>query len=319
MRRNILCFSSLILFLVSCSNNTASDLEVLSQPPFDKLTDSIRQSPQNADLYYRRGILLYSNQQPAYAEQDIRTAWQLAPKEEYALSMTTLLREKSTDSALVFLQQALKKLPNSIALQIGLARGYQKKKQYDQALAICDAVSKQYPNQLDALIVKADILKEQNKNAEALAVMERAYSFAPNDKELAYDLAWDYAEAKNPQALGLTDSLIRKDSSETVARAYYVKATYYKNTGNVEEALKNYDASIGHDYNFFDSYLDKGELLYDQKRYQDAAKTFQLALSVSPSTADFYYWLGKTQEAMGQKEEAQLNYQRAKGLGYTPE
>ena len=60
--------------------------------------------------------------------------------------------------------------------------------------------------------------------------------------------------------------------------------------------------------------MDKGRILYEQKKYNDAAAVFQLALKVSATYADAYYWLGKCQEEMGKKEEARLNYQRAYGL-----
>ena len=50
------------------------------------------------------------------------------------------------------------------------------------------------------------------------------------------------------------------------------------------------------------------------KKYPEALKVFNLALTISPKFADTYYWIGKCQEAMGQKEEARLNYQRAYGL-----
>jgi tetratricopeptide (TPR) repeat protein len=305
------------LILASCSNDQQAADPLLSQQPYASLTDSIRQFPKNAELYYRRGGLLYSNNQVAEAKTDIRKAWELDPKEEYALSMTTILRAGNIDSAMAFIQEALKKTPNSIALQIGLARGYQQKGQTDKALAIIDQVLVQYPNQLDALTVKSDLLKSVNKKDEALSTMEKAYTYAPNDKELSYDLAYDYATAKNPKALTLSDTLIKKDKTETVARAYYIKATYYANTGRLDDAIKNYDESITHDYNFLDSYLDKGQLLYNQKKYDAALKVFQLAQRVSPATADFYYWQAKTQEVMGNKADAKLNYQRAYGLDKT--
>jgi tetratricopeptide (TPR) repeat protein len=317
MFRIFSALTALLFVLSACNNDDTTDNTVLSQPPFDKLTDSISQQPKNSDLYYRRGGLLYSNNQMDLAENDLRKAWQLDPKEEYALSVITVLKQKNTDSAIAFLQEALKKLPGSISLKVGLARGYQQKQQWDKALAICDTVISHYPNQLDALILKSEVLKAQNKNAESLATMEKAYSYAPFDKDLSYDLAYDYADAKNAKAISLSDSLIKKDSSETVARAYYIKATYFSNIGNNDEAIKNYDASIAHDYNFLDSYRDKGQLLYNQKKYDAALKTFQLALKVSPATAEFYFWMGKTQEAMGNKEEAKLNYQRAYGLDKT--
>ncbi|MFN2439468.1 MAG: tetratricopeptide repeat protein [Chitinophagaceae bacterium] len=72
--------------------------------------------------------------------------------------------------------------------------------------------------------------------------------------------------------------------------------------------------AIRQDYYFLDAYMEKGQILYNQKNYTEARKTFQLAATVSPTFADAYYWLGKSDEALGDKNEAKLNYQRAYGL-----
>jgi tetratricopeptide (TPR) repeat protein len=164
------------------------------------------------------------------------------------------------------------------------------------------------------LLLKAEILKSNNKNAEALAVLEQAYTYAPFDVELSYQLAFTYAEVKNAKAVALADSLLRMDSSQTHAEPYYFKGLYYENTGNAAQAIRYYNEAIRHDYNFLDAYMNKGELLYRQKKIADAVKTFQLAVTISPTYADAYYWLGKCGEALGNKQEAKLNYQRAYGL-----
>jgi tetratricopeptide (TPR) repeat protein len=308
-----LLMSLLPLIFVACTNNEPTEDAVLSQPPFDQLTDSIRKAPQNPELYYHRGITLYQNNQISYAEQDIRKAWQLAPKEEYALSLTTLLKQKNPDSAIVFLQGAVQKLPGSIALQIGLARGYQNKGEMDKALAIINEIIKKYPGQLDALTLKSEILGDQNNKSGALAYLEKAYALAPSDPSLAYDLAYEYADLKNPKALSLADSIIKTKTPE-FEKAYYIKGVYLVNTGKTNEALKNFDEAIRTNYNFLDAYRDKGQLLLELKKYEQALKTFELALKIAPASADFYYFMGKTQQAMGKKEEAKLNYQRAYGL-----
>lgn len=300
--------------LFSCSGNEDQSDAVLAQPPFQSLTDSIKQFPKNSDLYYRRGVLLYQNSQPAYATSDLRQAWNLQPREEYALSLTTLLREKSADSAVVFIESALQQLPNSIALQVGLARGYQNKNNPEKALAIVDKIISEYPNQLDALVLKSELLQAQGKKEEALTALETAYGYAPFDAALGYELAYQYAEAGNAKALRLTNALIEADQTETVAQAHYIKGIYYDKTGASAEAVKSYDAAIRANYNFMDAYRDKGILYYDQKKYNEALKTFQLALTISPATAEFHYWIGKTQQAIGNKEEARLAYLRAYGL-----
>lgn len=317
MQKRILILAASFAF-IACSNNSSSKAnKFLSQPPYNKLTDSIENMPKDAGLYYRRGTLLFSNEENSLAEKDIRTAWQLNTKEEYALRLATILKNKNADTAIAFLQEALQKLPGSIGLHILLAKGFESKNELEKALAICNDILKEYPGEIDALILKSELLKKQNKNAEALAVLEKAYSYAPNDVDLVQQLAFEYADSKNPKALTLSDSLIKADVEKRHAEPYYFKGLYYENTGNYKEAINYFDEAIQHDFNFLDAYMDKGQTYYDQKKFADALKTFQLSTTVFPSEAVPYYWLAKTQQAMGNKNEARLNYQRAYGLDKT--
>ena len=311
--RNLIGIILFITVLSACTNaENASTL--LSKEPYNKLTDSIEQAPNKADLYYKRGVLLYQNNEVAYAQSDLQKAWALEPTEEHALSLTTLLAKKHSDSAINFLQSALQRLPQSVALQVSLARGYQQKGNLQQALTQCNQVLAQHPNSIDALLLKADLLKTLNQESEALETLERAYRLAPFDAELVHNLAFAYAETRNSKVLALADSLIASDITGIHAEPYYFKGLFYANTGNRTEALKQLDAAIQHDYYFLDAYMEKGQLYYNNKQYAEALKTFQLATTVTPTFADAYYWLGKTKEAMGDKKEAKLDYQRAYGL-----
>jgi tetratricopeptide (TPR) repeat protein len=316
MQKSFFITAVSILFVIACNNDSKQN-NALSQPPYDKITDSINNAPREAALYYRRGTLLYSNGELALAESDLRTAWKLDPKEEYALRLTTVLRQKNSDTAIAFLQQGLKQLPQSISLNILLAKGYQSKNLFDKALTICNEIVKQFPGQIDALVLKSELLKQQNKNSEALSVLEQAHSYAPGDVELVHQLAFEYAEAKDPKVLSLADSLIKVDIEKRHAEPYYFKGLYYENKGAYKEAIRYFDEAISHDYNFLDAYLDKGQIYYDQKKYADALKTFQFTTTVFPSEALPYYWIGKSQQALGNKDEARLNYQRAYGLDKT--
>lgn len=303
-----------VLVATSCNDHKNGGDALLSEPPYKPLTDSIASMKNNAGLYYRRGSLLYKNNQKEYAEKDIRKAWELQPDEAHALSMTTILKGKSVDEAISFLQQALQKLPNSIALRVALARGYQQKGAFDKALSLCNEIIKTAPGELNSMILKSEILKAQNRNAEALANLEQTYAYAPGDVELVHTLAFDYAEAKNPKVLSLSDSLIRADVEGRHAEPYYFKGVYFANTGNDAEAVRQFDEAIRHDYNFLEAYINKGIVYYDQKNYKSALQSFNLALRIDPSYADAFYWIGKTQEAVGEKGEALQNFQRALSL-----
>lgn len=307
MSRIILFFST-ILFLIACGSEETSQ-NIYDEPPYASLTDSLAQFPKNAELYYKRGVLLYNNQKVDLAATDIRQAWNLNPTEQYALSMVTIMREKHADSAIAFIQKALKKLPNSLALQVGLARGYQAKGETEKAMQVTENIIQQYPGQIDALTLQSELLKNKNANL-ALAKLETAYSLVPSDPQLAYDLAFEYAEAKNAKAIKLTDSLIKAKAPE-VEKAFYLKGLYYANIGNTTESVKNYDEAIRKNYNFLDAYRDKGQVQFNQKNYAAARKTFEVALRVEPEEPEFYYWLAKIDEAEGKKAEAKLNYKKA--------
>jgi tetratricopeptide (TPR) repeat protein len=130
-------------------------------------------------------------------------------------------------------------------------------------------------------------------------------------------LALRLAETKNSLVISLCDSLIKADSLNLHADPYYYKGIYYSAINDKAKALSLFDEAIRHDYNFLDAYIEKGSLLYDEKKFVEALKTFQLANTISNTFPDAYFWTGKCQEAMGQKDEARLNYQRAYELDKT--
>lgn len=151
---------------------------------------------------------------------------------------------------------------------------------------------------------------------QSLAVMEKRHALVPSDPELAYDLAYAYAEAGNAKALRIADSLIKAKAPQ-IEKAYYSKADYYARLNNVKEAVKNYDNALAANLHFLDAQIDKGRLLFHQKQYNEALKAFAIGQKISPSEPMFYFWIAKTQEAMGNKQDAKTNYERAYALDKT--
>lgn len=308
-----------MILISSCtdkSTNSPYD-DILSEPPFSAITDSIRKEPGKDDLYFRRAVLLNAKNLPEPALLDFKKAWSINKKEQYALGISTLLLEKKPDSAIQFLNDALKEIPGSILLQLSLARGYDAQNKTDDALRICEAILQKYPEQVDILKMKATLLSKKGDEQNAAIILNKAYQLAPFDVELNYILALKLAETKNPRVLALCDSLIKADSLGIHAEPYYYKGIYYSTINDKNKALAMFDEAVKVDYYFLDGYIEKGGVLYEMKKYTDALKVFNLALTISPKFADTYYWIGKCQEAMGQPDEAKLNYQRALGLDNT--
>jgi tetratricopeptide (TPR) repeat protein len=186
----------------------------------------------------------------------------------------------------------------------------------NEAMAIAQKMIADHPENLDAAELQYDLLLAAGRESEAIFYMEKAYALAPYDVALSEKLLFAYAELKNAKALALADSLINVDANQRHAEPYFAKGVYYSNTGNPAAAIKQFDEAIQHDYHYMPAYINKGIVYYEQKKYPDALKTFDLAMRVDPSYADSYYWTGKTYEAMGNKEEARLNYLKAGNTYY---
>lgn len=311
----------LIIYIsISSCNDKESNSpfdKIFDQPPYTLLTDSIKKEPQRDELYFRRAILLNTNNLPEPAMADFQKAWSLKKEEKYAFGLSNLLLDKKPDSAILFLNQALKELPNSFLLAVTLVRSYNSQNKTEEALQLCNDLLKKYPMETVVMKMKAELLDKKGNAAESLSMLEKAYSITPFDIELNYELAYKYAESKNAKVIRLCDSLITIDTLKIHAEPYYYKGIYFSNTGDKAKALSLFGQAILHDKFFMNAYIEKGRILYEQKKINDALKIFQLANTLSNTFPDAYYWIGKCQEAMGQKEEARLNYQRAYGLDKT--
>lgn len=319
MNKAVKIISSVItamILLISCNdkNNTSPYDDILARQPFAPLTDSIRKEPARDELWFRRGVLLNKNNYPEPALADFRKAWTLAKDERYALGVSTILLGKNPDSSLIFLKKAIQELPNSLLLKLSLARAYESKGETEMALNACNTILSAYPDQVDVLKMTADLLDKTDKGDSAIILLERAYQLAPFDIDLNYSLAYRYAESKNAKIIPLCDSLIRIDSLNLHAEPYYYKGIYFSNINDKTKALSMFEQAIGRNYQYLNAHIEKGRVLYEQKKFTAALKAFTLANTISPKFPDAWFWMGKSQEALGQKEEARLNYLKAYGL-----
>jgi tetratricopeptide (TPR) repeat protein len=306
--------------LISCNDNdeaAAPGEEVLSQAPYSTITDSLKREPKNAELYFRRAILLNTNNLPDLALLDFQHAWAQAKQEKYAVGISNILLDKKSDSLIAFMNEALGKLPESLLLRLALVRAYDARNMTDSALAACDHLLATEPDQVNTLMLKASLLEKKEDTSGMISVLEKAHRLLPANLEVTEKLAYQYAESKNSKALALADSLIMIDTLLQHPDAYYIKGMYYSNINDRANAISLFDQTIRHDHRYLNAYIEKGKIQLNQKKTAEAFKTFELANTVSPAFPDAWFWMGKCQEAMGQKEDAKLNYEKAYGLDKT--
>lgn len=304
-----------VCLLVSCGGKDTNRFEeLLQQPPYKTYTDSIKKEPKRAALYFTRAGLLTTAHETEAALADFEKAWQLEPNDMYGWAYgSTLINLQRYDSAINVLKKAAIQFPNSLSVKERLAYALNLAKKPNEAIKVYDEILALDSTDFRSWAAKAYIYGDMDNDSLALAAFKRSYTLNPT-QAAGEEIAFMMAQAKDPQTIAFCRMLIQRDTAATSVQPYYCMGVYQKNTGNTAEAIKLFDYCIQTDYSFPDPYLDKGEIFYNEKKYDEALKVFQLVKTNNNTYADAYFWVGKCYEAQGKKTEAKLEYERAYAL-----
>ena len=312
-------FSLLVLLIAGCGNKEEDSpySNIYKLPELVSISDSIRQFPKNDDLYFRRStiILTINENYDDAALYDLQKAWALNKKAEYAAELSYLYLRKNPDSAIQFLRTVLPLFPNRVDLSYSLADAYIASKKYEPAFAINDSILKTDPTNRLFLEKKANLLLDMNKKDEAVIILENLYKSGA--KYIGANLAFLFAETKNPKVLALTDEMIKADSAKERGEPYYFRGVYYYNINDKLKALEYFDKAIINDKYFVDAWIEKGKTQLELNQTATSKSTFLKLIEISPDNAYAFYWLGKCEEAAGNNEDALINYQKAYALDKT--
>jgi tetratricopeptide (TPR) repeat protein len=303
-------------WLCSCnsSGKKESPEKILNAPPYAGLTDSIKQFPQNQNLYLQRGMLLSQNNRHELAMGDYKKAWELKPEEHTAmLYVSNLMLVNRPDDAVNLLKASIAKWPANPDLHRRLSEIYTQLGETKKAIDQYDEWAQQDSANFEVWYEKGVLLAQLKDTPAAITALERSYRIAPiNYNGLA--LASLYAATLNPKVITICDDLIRKDTTGIIDDVLYLKGSYYSDTKQYRKALQLFNECISHDWKFTDAYIEKGIVLHDLKKYDSALKVFTMAATVTETSPDAWYWMARCYEVMGKKDLALVNYERALAL-----
>ncbi|MDR3712168.1 MAG: tetratricopeptide repeat protein [Puia sp.] len=309
-----------LLLFTACNNSNPSSPEdkgpakILQQPPYAALTDSIRRFPKDAGLYLRRGDLLSRNNQHEIAAVDFGSAWALRPDEETGLRYgSTLSILNRPAEAAKLLRDCIQKFPGDDTFKKMLGEVYTQSGNIGEALKLYDSMLEADSTDFESWYERGLLLEQGKDTAGAIASLRKAWSIQPINT-YALELAHLYAENANKLSLQLCDEIIRKDSAHEQTDPFFIKGIYYSNTRQYNAAIVQFDTCIHRDWKFTDAYIEKGIAVFKQKKYEDARNVFQMAVTVSNTYPDAYFWIGRCYEAENRKTEAAPFYERAIGL-----
>ena len=224
--------------------------------------------------------------------------------------------QDSLQQLLQSFRDSLKKYPTDTLLKYNLVLTLQEAGRYREAVNVLDSMnitmgaSTQMKVYLNYLYKRTELLVLAGDTANAIKTLE--FFVIPGElTEAGLQLANLYAETGNPKTISICDSMNKNDESKKDPNPDYLKGVYYYNIGDHSKALDLFNSCIKKDYTFLDAYMEKGNILYKQSKFKEAMEVYDMAIKVSNSFADAHLWKGKCQEALGQKEDAKISYQRA--------
>ena len=309
---------SLLLMSVYCGGcksandgKEAGSKEILYNPTFKAISDSVDRNPLDADLLLRRAELLTQNNQHDLAFYDYKKSWQQKPSEATALLFTSnLFLTGKTKDAIDLLQKCIQRYPAVPEFTRRLGEAYTQAGRSKEALSLYDVVLKKDSFNFEAFYEKGMLLTKLKDTGGAVIMLEKSYRLQPL-LENGLALANLYAETKNEKTIELCNALQRRDTSREFIDPVFMKGIYYSNTKDYKKAIALFDECINRDWKFIEPYLEKGIIFYEQKNYDEAIKTFQFAVTVTYSNPDAYYWIGRCCEAIGKRDEALDYYYKA--------
>jgi tetratricopeptide (TPR) repeat protein len=309
----------LIVLINTACKNKKNDPDtpvsaVETNPFYNSLNDSIKKFPADATLYLRRAVRLTQENAHELAYDDFQKAWTLQPSIENALPFAANLAILGKHADRIRLLEKIYQLNNSNPqVRRLLAEAYAGFGKPEQALLIYNDMIAKDSLDPETLYEKALLLEQLKDTAQAIAALQKAYSMQSVDT-YGLELAHLYAEQKNPKALEICNSILRKDSAFMLIDPFFIKGIYFANTKLYPKAIAQFDSCILRDWKTTDAYLEKGRAYFHMGNFNEALKTFNMAITVSNTDPDAYYWLGRCYEAQHKKADAVNNYRKALSL-----
>ncbi len=140
---------------------------------------------------------------------------------------------------------------------------------------------------VEKLHENAKTFMRQGDYANASLILVRAAALAPNNIEIAKDLAYDYyLQRENNKALDALKPFLDNDNADD--QAYQITGTVYRALNQPKEAEKIYKKAIKTFPASGPLYNEYGELLWSN-RDNNAIKLWEKGIELDPSYANNYY------------------------------
>ncbi len=302
-----------LCFLFSCKsgNPKTNEVALTGDPAINELTEAIRKSPDDPELYLRRSELFYEQEAYDQAIEDLARVLKLDSTNLRAqhLLADVYLDDYQSALALAVLTRASNLNPDSIGTKLKLSEFQLILKQYDQALQTLADIMKINPGNPEALFMLGMVYRDQGKTDLAIGAFQSAVERNPDMSEAWVILGDLMDRTNNPLAIQYFDNAIRVDPDNVAA--WHAKAYYLQNNDKIDEALEIYQKIHSMDAQYPEAYLNSAILLIYKDSLDAAMKELIILEKVEPTNPATWFYKGKIYQFKGQKDLAKAAFEQA--------
>jgi tetratricopeptide (TPR) repeat protein len=313
-------FSLIIIIAVfaACHNsgkNSGESNPVLnSDPNLKKITDLIHDSPKDAALYFKRGILLRKMQLDTLALNDFKKAAMLdtGRAEYYSAVGDVLFENKDIAGSAEWIQKAIAKNPEDRKARLKIAKLFLYIRKYPQAFEQLNIVLRKNVYDPEAYFLKGMLYKDMKDTARAISNFLTSVQVAPEYRESILQLGVLYSAKNDSIALKYFDNAFRIDTMDVFP--IYAKGIFFQNHKDYARAKDAFKECIIRDHRYPDAYFNMGYILMQQDSIQKAWRQYDIVTKIDPMNPSAYFNRGLCSEMMDSMKKAVADYRLASSL-----
>jgi tetratricopeptide (TPR) repeat protein len=212
-----------------------------------------------------------------------------------------------------YLKAAADQDSNNSTLLLALAHSYLWSKQFKSVLDVYHQILTIDPDSAEADMLAGEALDEMKDNAGATEMFRAAVKANPKEPNAHFGLGYLLlSQKKFPEAVSEFKAELANDPDHRQSLLYLADA--YIQMNQLEPARPLLEKVIKQDPSIPLAHLDLGIVDSDQARNEEALRELLIAEKQMPDNINVHWRLAKLYRAMGKKEEAKLEFDKASSL-----
>jgi tetratricopeptide (TPR) repeat protein len=212
-----------------------------------------------------------------------------------------------------YLKKAADADPQNIPIRLALAHSLLWSKQYSKVLDVYHEILTLDPDSAEADMLAGEALDELKDSSGAIEMFRKAAKAKPNEPNVHFGLGYLlWTQKQYPDAVKEFQAELANDPNHSQSMLYMADANIqmnqYADAGPLLENAVKIDPSLGL------AHLDLGILAANDGRNDDALREFLAAEKIMPDDINVHWRLGRLYRAMGKKEEAKAELDKASSI-----